>query len=520
VQGVIGTPKTNEYIAGSGLIAESSLGRDGLRIKTVGSTIILAGENPPGALYATYAFLEEQLGVRWYFPGPQGECVPEMKTIATGPIDDTQKPAIQFRGLHPVAGGTRDPEIKNWMARNRMNLVSQIVLAPRHARDAKESTKRGLVFNTAAHFGHYLNHGELFDTHPEYFPLLNGKRSKGFPSGYVEGQLQQHNYCLSNPDLVKIVAKSIRELVELYPDVEMIGVNQHDSRKWCQCEACKAMGSPTDRLHIFLNRLVDELGPVLDNRVLATQAYQDTERQPTKVKPNPKVVIYYTLISHCARHGWNEGCPTQEKQKKNLAGWLKHGNKIIVYTYHAECFTGFPMPMAYHALDAMKYYKQIGISGWYPETAADSPGQRPLKRDPQLIWGDSWYSMKETYYAGAKALWNSNVTLTHIKDDFFPRFYGKAGPAMRKYYDTLEEAWHHPGEVRLLHKRVYGYNPSTGIDFLNPTLIKTMNGYLAEARKLSAGESDVVKGRVERDIGLFAKWEKRYKDTGGKATRR
>jgi len=507
---IIGTPKTSQYIARSRLTGKLSLGRDGLLIKTMENRIILAGENPPGALYATYALLEEHLGVRWYFPGAKGEYVPVMKTIRIGNIDDRQKPAFQFRGLHPVAAGTRDPAIRDWMARNRMNLVSQIVYAPRHARNVRENVKRGLIFNTSTHFGHWLRHGELFDTHPEYFPLLKGKRSKGFPSGYVKGKLQQHNYCLSNPDLVKEVARAIREFVKLYPDVEMIGVNQHDSVKWCECAACKALGSPTDRLHTFLNKLVEELGPVLDNRFLSTQAYLQTRRQPSRVKPNKKVVIYYTLVSHCARHGWNEGCPTQERQKKNLAAWLRHGNKIIVYTYHADLFPGFPMPMAYHALAGVKYYKEIGISGWYPEIAADAPGERPLKRDPELLWGDEWYSKKLTYYAAAKALWNTNVTLAQIKDDYFPKFYGKAGPAMRKYYDTLEEAWHHPGDVRYPHKRVYGYNPSTAIDFLNPTLIKTMNGYLAEARKLSAEESDVVRGR----------WVKRYRDTGGKATRR
>ncbi len=517
---VIGTPNTNQYIAKSELIAELSLGRDGLLIKTVDNTIILAGENPPGALYATYAFLEEHLGCRWYFPGGQGEYVPAMKTITIAQIDDKQEPSFSFRGLHTVAEGSKDPEVRTWMARNRMDLMDEIFLTRDHRKKVEENMKKGLVFFTSAHFGHWLGGSALFDTHPEYFPLLEGKRTEGFPSGYVEGKLQQHNYCLSNPDLVIDVAKSIREFVELYPDVELIGVNQQDSAKWCQCEGCKAFGTPSDRLHTFLNRLVDELGPVLDNRSLATQAYQDTDQPPVKVKPNRKVVIFYALIEHCARHGWDEGCPTQEKQKKNLASWLDYGNTVIAYTYHGDQFPGFPMPTAYHSLADMKYYKEIGVSGWFPEIVADAPGQNPLKRDPELLWGDEWYSKKLTYYSGAKALWNSNITLEEIKDDYFPKFYGKAGSAMRKYYDTLEEAWHHPGDVRYPHKSILGFNPSMAIDFLTPELIKTINGYLVEAQKLSEDESEVVKGRVARDIGLFAKWEKRYTDTGGEATRR
>ncbi|HYW80744.1 MAG TPA: DUF4838 domain-containing protein [Thermoguttaceae bacterium] len=517
---VIGTPQTNQAIASSGLIGQSPLGRDGFIIKTSKDRIILAGETSPGALYATYALLEESLGVRWYFPGKDGEYVPATKTVTVKKLDVKQKPAIPLRGLHPVAANTKDPEVANWMARNRMNFLNPIVHAPYHARDVQENVKRGLIFSTATHFGHWLHHGELFDVHPEYFPLLNGTRSKGFPSGYAEGMLQQHNYCLSNMNVVKETAKSIREFVKLYPDVEMIGINQHDSQSWCECEACKALGTPTDILHTFINRLAEELGPVLDDRLLATQAYQMTQRQPTKVKPNEKVVIFYTLITHCARHGWDEYCPSQEEQKANLAAWQKHGNKVIVYTYHADLFPGFPMPMAYHALAGIRYYSKTGIAGWYPEIVPDDPGQHPLQRDPELIWGDEWYSKKLTYYTAAKALWNPSITAEAIKDDYFPKFYGKAGPAMRKYYDTLEDAWHNPGDVRYPHKRILGYNPSTAIDFLKPTLIAKVNGYLAEAQELAAKESDVVKGRIERDALLFAKWDKRYSDTGGEATRR
>jgi hypothetical protein len=47
-----------------------------------------------------------------------------------------------------------------------------------------------------------------------------------------------------------------------------------------------------------------------------------------------------------------------------------------------------------------------------------------------------------------------------------------------------------------------------------------MNGYLTEAVGLSQGESDVVKDRVDRDVVMFYKWEKRYEETGGVATYR
>ncbi len=517
---IIGTPSTNSMIAKSRLLEKLSLGRDGFLIKTIGNQIILAGENPSGALYATYAFLEEHLGIRWYFPGPKGEYVPTMTDISIGEIDDTQKPAFEFRGLNIVYFNNDLPEFLAWMARNRMNNSRQVIVDPHHGDKLKMYMKYGFINSSMTYFSHFLHFSDLFETHPEYYPLLDGKRAKGFPSGFNKGRTQQYNYCLSNPGVVKEVAKSIRELVTRFPELEVIGLNQLDSDKWCECQPCVSMGSPSDRLHIFINKLVDELGPVLDKRFISTQAYHSTAELPVKTKPNKKVVVYYTLINQCARHGWNENCPVQERQKQRLAGWLQYGNPVVAYTYPTQFSPGFPMPLAYNALVDMEFYNKIGVAGWYPESAMDNPGQQPLNRDKELLMGDEMYSKLLYYYVGAKALWNPKMTLKQIKDDFFPKFYGSAGPAMRKYYDALEVAWRNPGEVRYFHIRLLNYNPSMVIDFLNPPRIKQLRSFLLQAENAGAGESEVVRSRIERDAQLFSKWEKRYQETKGVATRR
>ena len=102
--------------------------REGFIIKTVGSDLVLAGNDDgwllnnkyfgpgrkkafdpsrpwrldfgncyKGTLFAVYAFLEH-LGCRWYMPGKIGEIVPENPTIKIGKLDLLERPGYLFRG--------------------------------------------------------------------------------------------------------------------------------------------------------------------------------------------------------------------------------------------------------------------------------------------------------------------------------------------------------------------------------------------------------------------------------------
>ena len=120
---LIGTPASNGEVAKLKDVLhleDRALGRDGLLIKTTKDTLVLAGSKAPGALYATYAFLEDHLGVRWFFPGEAGEYVPKTQTVKVGAIDDMQKPSLSYRGINPVVI-LDDKDTDTWLGRNRMN---------------------------------------------------------------------------------------------------------------------------------------------------------------------------------------------------------------------------------------------------------------------------------------------------------------------------------------------------------------------------------------------------------------
>ncbi len=73
----------------------SALGTDGIVVYNLGNTIILAGGEPRGVLYAVYDFLENEVGIRWwtstesYIPSTPKLWIPE--------IDEIYVPPLSFR---------------------------------------------------------------------------------------------------------------------------------------------------------------------------------------------------------------------------------------------------------------------------------------------------------------------------------------------------------------------------------------------------------------------------------------
>ena len=96
------------------------LGSEGLVMRTVGNDLILAGGRNRGTLYAVYTFLEDHLGCRWY--SSKVSRIPRRRTIAVGPINDTQVPAFEYREVY--YHDAMDPD---FAARQKLNGNASII---------------------------------------------------------------------------------------------------------------------------------------------------------------------------------------------------------------------------------------------------------------------------------------------------------------------------------------------------------------------------------------------------------
>jgi hypothetical protein len=104
-----------------------------------------------------------------------------------------------------------------------------------------------------------------FETHPEYFALMNGKRVIDQP-------------CLTRPEVFDIAVAKLREEMAAQPDKKIWSVSQNDNSSYCQCPECQKViedeGSPAGPVLRFVNRVA----ALFPDKTISTLAYQYSRR--------------------------------------------------------------------------------------------------------------------------------------------------------------------------------------------------------------------------------------------------
>ena len=214
------------------------LGPESFILRTDHNRLVIAGGKPRGTLYGVYTLLEDKLGVRWFTP--ELESVPQTNRLVVGALNETTTPALEYREVF----WTEVMRDADFAARHRLN-------GPNY----KLTEKHGghpIVYFPFVHSLDSLIPRDLYKDHPEYFPLIKGKR--------VDGYVQR---CLSNPEVIKMAKARVRNWIKEHPEATIISVSQNDTGNWCQCEQCKALDdqedSPSASLIRFVNAIAEDI---------------------------------------------------------------------------------------------------------------------------------------------------------------------------------------------------------------------------------------------------------------------
>ena len=124
-----------------------------------GDDVYFEGNYPSPTAFAVYSFLQDQLGVRWFAPGEDWEYVPQNQDKSTFTVD--VKDVVSVPGTSPRiwSGHQWTQDWKDWDLRNKA-VQSEKVLR----RNFQNNMYR--IFPPS----------KYAKTHPEYYPLVNGKR--------------------------------------------------------------------------------------------------------------------------------------------------------------------------------------------------------------------------------------------------------------------------------------------------------------------------------------------------------
>jgi hypothetical protein len=291
-------------------IDTSKFGPEDFALRSARNKLIIAGGRPRGTLYGVYTLLEENLGVRWFTP--ELEVVPQTNRIVLPSFEQTHVPPLEYREIF----WTEMMRDADFAARHRLN-GEHYGLSEKHG-------GRAVVYFPFVHSLENLVPPDLFNEHPEYFPLINGKR--------VNGYVQR---CLSNPDVLKLALAAVRKWLQEHPEATIISVSQNDNTKWCRCDKCKALddqeGSPAASLIQFVNAVAENIENDYPNIRIDTLAYQYTRKPPKTLRPRHNVIIRLCSIECCFAHPLAT-CESNENRRfrEDILAWQPVALKLYI----------------------------------------------------------------------------------------------------------------------------------------------------------------------------------------------
>ena len=384
---------------------EYGLGDDGFLLVALASgDVCVVGSASRGCLYGVYEILERFGGVRWY----SSDCVRVPRAagldIPDG-LEETQIPAFEMRQAlwHDVIA---HPE---FAARLRMNGFSHSKGAA--AKFGGDSYRFGGGLSSCHTFGLLLPPERYFDSHPEYFSLVGGRRLR-----------ERSQLCLTNPDVLAIVVSNVLERIRADPGARFYGVSQNDWFNGCECPKCAAVdaeeGSRAGTLVRFVNAVAAAVEREFPDVRIETLAYQYTRRPPKKTRLRRNVVPCLCTIECDFAHPIATGLYAEnESFRRDIAGWAAQTDALYLWDYTTS-FNAYPQvfPNVGVLRENLRFFRDSGVKMVFEQGAyqGSHAGFAELK---------TWLL--------AKFMWNPDQPVEPLLDDFFAGFYGKAAPFVR-----------------------------------------------------------------------------------------
>ncbi|WP_152268144.1 DUF4838 domain-containing protein [Agriterribacter humi] len=365
----------------------------------VGPDIFIYGGKQRGTMYGVMSFLENELGCRWYTPSVS--VIPKKDELKFYAYKHAETPGIRVR--NDFYFEAFDP---TWAARNKMN-----------GRMGFAEQPGGVEAYWSVHtFYPLMPPEEFFDKHPEYYSLINGKRT------HDRAQL-----CLTNAHVLKIITERIKKQMRDHPEYLIYSVSQNDWYNPCQCNKCQSIvkqeGSESGPLIRFVNKVAEAVEKEFPDKFIGTLSYQYTRTPPKTLQPRKNVVIRLCPIEACVAHSL-ESCPQNQSFLKDLKTWSSISPHLYIWDYVVN-FAHYVMPYPnFGALQPnIKTFQSNKAIGIMEQAAYQSRGGEFSELKSYLI---------------SRLLWNPDCNTEEVIDDFMYGYYGRSGKYIHRYFDLLQ----------------------------------------------------------------------------------
>jgi hypothetical protein len=394
----------------------STLASEAWRIKTQNGNLILVGGGTRGTLYATYHFLEDVAGVRWW--NPWEETVPTLGVLPVRAMDVRGKPSFSYRDIYMTYGHDEGA----FAIRSRLNRDGDAPIGAQYG----GSRDYGPPYHVHTFFK-ILSPAKYCAEHPDWFVV----RGEGVPT-VTTGEL-----AMSNPAMRREFLKNLREIIRQshqdakeknLPLPDVFSVSQEDNDVSFATPADAALlaengGAESAILLDFINFLADNIKDEFPDVYIDTLAYFTGEKAPTKIRPRDNVIIRL-----CDTQG-NPLLPiTAERNhafRENVESWSKITRNLRVWHYNITFkFPSVPTPTLATYAPTLRFLRAHNVEGVFTEF------EYPLTTDMR--------DMK--VWVLCKLLEDPNRDGEALKNEFIDGYYGAAAPHVREYLTLLNKA--------------------------------------------------------------------------------
>ncbi len=501
----LGTHGINPSVGESGLLNKvENLSDQGFILHAGSEGMVITARTPLGVLFGVYAFLEEHIGMRWFFPGEEGEYRPYIPDLKIQAFSEVHNPAFETRmvRLHGTSHRAPIKETRDWIARNRMQ-----VMYPVNPEHAEENLKRGNYPYGGGHILHRIVPDELFDEHPEYFGLYDGERRR------------QHGHrgqpCTTHPEVINLAVEYMLDWFERNP-AGLFTLNNNDWPRFCECENCTALDPPEEagrsggmlstRFFTFKNEVAVRVLDSYPDARIRTLAYQNFRLPPEGTVPDERLRVDLCDHGRCYRHSLDDpSCEANVFFRKMFDGWGEFDNQRGYYPYY-NCMSGgiIATPMERIVASDLRYMHDLGHTHWTMITMPPDGDYGHIERagsDPARQ-RKYWRGNAHMHYIQAKLAWDPEADPDKLLDEFNKKFYGPAADQMSRFREKLIFLWGNtPGHF------MYG-SPFvlTGRTMAEPDSLIGLKEILNEAEAAAAGHPEYA-AKVAEDIKIFkASW--------------
>ena len=454
------------------ILADQTEG-EGYRVEVTEQRTVIQADSPRAAVYGVYGLLE-RLGAQ--FLAEDCEILPQITDWES--MCFSSRPDFAYRDLY-------------WRGALDGRFALQCGLNSARADIAPEMGGKVSFYRYSHTFEELVPPEKWFDSHPEYFSLVNGKRRR-----------EHSQLCLTNPDVLELCIEGVRRWMREHPECRIFSVAQNDWYGYCECEHCQAIDrreeSHAGALLAFVNAVADAVRDEFPDNRIHTFAYLYSRKAPRFLRPRENVIVRLCSIECCQSHPMGAcrqaigGIDVENNAADafalsgqaftdDLADWAKIAPHLYLWDYTTN-FSNYLQPFPnWHVMgENLRLFRRLGVEGVL-EQGNYSPGKTSAFAPLRI-------------YLLSRLLWNADADTDELIRTFVRGYYGaEAETGVLQCLSLME------GAASQNHMGIYDMPDAP---YLEEALLIRADAALADALSLTA--DPLRRERLERERLSFA----------------